>query len=152
MLDVSGESPIRFRLRRFVGEQRPLHAVALPHARPSGTAQERHVIENMDVDANLSIDFLKDHDIFHASESIFVTRLKISGTFGANAYGICPYPEGNKRLETLAGTFYSDSKSLQPCVYPCSLAQLKVAMRSPISRPVQLRNAGAGGRPEIRKP
>jgi hypothetical protein len=109
-------------------------------------------MENMDVDANLTIDFLKDRDIFRASESILVTRLKSPDTFCANTYGICPYPKGNKRLESLAGSFYSDSKSLQPCVHPYSSAQLKIVMRSPISRPLQLRNAGAGGRPEIRKP
>ncbi|KAH8763133.1 hypothetical protein F5883DRAFT_113460 [Diaporthe sp. PMI_573] len=74
-------------------------------------------MENMDVDANLTIDFLKDRDIFRASESILVTRLKSSDTFCANTYGICPYPEGNKRLESLAGSFYSDIQSPDPFSY-----------------------------------
>lgn len=90
----------------------------LPHARPPWTVQEWHVIENMDVDAILSIDFIKEHDIFRAYESSFVTRLKSSDTFAAKIYGICPYPEGNKRLETLASSFYSDSKSYSTLIFP----------------------------------
>lgn len=93
----------------------------LPHARPPWMVQEWHVIENMDVDAVLSIDFIKEHDIFRAYESSFVTRLKSSDTFAAKIYGICPYPEGNKRLETLASSFYSDSKSYSNPEFPCEV-------------------------------
>lgn len=89
-----------------------------PDARPPRTVQEWHVIENMDVDAILSIDFIKEHDIFRAYESSFVTRLKSSDTFAAKIYGICPYPEGNKKLETLASSFYSDSKSYSNPEFP----------------------------------
>lgn len=84
-----------------------------PYARPTWMAQEWHVIENMDVDAILSIDFIKQHDVFRAYESSFVSKLKGSDIFAAKIYGICPcaYPKGNKRLETLASSFCSDSKS-----------------------------------------
>lgn len=97
------------------------------HTQPPWTVQEWHVIENMDVDAILSINFIKEHDIFSVYESSFVTTLKSSNTFAAKIYSICLYPKGNKRLETLASSFYSDSKSYSNPIYPlCSLAQPKI--------------------------
>ncbi|KAL1880034.1 hypothetical protein Daus18300_001397 [Diaporthe australafricana] len=89
----------------------------LPLARRPWTVQVWHVIEDMDVDAILSIDFIKEHDIFRAYESSFVT--KGLDSFAAKIYGICSsaYPKGNKRPETLASSFCLDIQSPNPFSY-----------------------------------
>ncbi|KAI1120288.1 hypothetical protein F5Y10DRAFT_258743 [Nemania abortiva] len=76
---------------------------------------EWHVIEDLPVDAILSLDFIKQHNIFGQHEHAFV-RIPPRST-PAEIFGICELPGGNKGLTSLAGEFLSDLNLTDPFTY-----------------------------------
>ncbi|KAI0152713.1 hypothetical protein GGR57DRAFT_503580 [Xylariaceae sp. FL1272] len=73
---------------------------------------EWHVIEDLPVDAILSLSFIKQHDVFGRHQHAFVRTLPSPAM--AEILGICELPGGSKELKSLAGEFISDLSSRDP--------------------------------------
>ncbi|KAI1350810.1 hypothetical protein F5Y01DRAFT_139962 [Xylaria sp. FL0043] len=76
---------------------------------------EWHVIDDLPVDAILSLDFIKEHDIFNRHEHAFVLIPPRSTL--AELFGICELPGGNEGLRNLAEEFLADLASPDPFTY-----------------------------------
>ncbi|KAI8627957.1 hypothetical protein F5Y19DRAFT_477131 [Xylariaceae sp. FL1651] len=79
-----------------------------------GLKYEWHVIEDLLVDAILSLEFIKDHDVFSKHEHAFVHTPRLTL---AEIFGICELPGGSEGLRNLAEEFLSDLISPEPFTY-----------------------------------
>jgi hypothetical protein len=70
---------------------------------------EWHVTKGLPVDAILSLDFIKFHDVFRKHEHAFVNTTHRSKL--ADIFGICELPGRNEGLKSLAEEFMSDRES-----------------------------------------
>ncbi|KAI1115613.1 hypothetical protein F5Y14DRAFT_117304 [Nemania sp. NC0429] len=73
---------------------------------------EWHVIEDLPVDAILSLDFIKRHDVFARHQHAFVHAPPPLTL--AEMFGICELPGGSRELKNLAGEFLADLNSSDP--------------------------------------
>ncbi|KAI2616357.1 hypothetical protein GGR54DRAFT_243726 [Hypoxylon sp. NC1633] len=74
-----------------------------------------HVLEGLPVDAVVSINFIKAHDVFGRQDrSILGDEL---GAEDAEIYGICRVARGSENLNRLADEFFSDMSSSDPFTY-----------------------------------
>ncbi|KAI3323558.1 hypothetical protein HD806DRAFT_497145 [Xylariaceae sp. AK1471] len=94
---------------------------------------EWHVIENLPVDAILSLDFIKAHNVFRKHEHAFVDTTPRSKL--ADLFGICELPDGNEGLSSLAEEFLSDLNSSEPFTY--NMVVRETARRSEIQRRIR---------------
>ncbi|KAI0810175.1 hypothetical protein GGR55DRAFT_128037 [Xylaria sp. FL0064] len=94
---------------------------------------EWHVIDDLPVDAILSLDFIKQHDIFNRHEHAFVL-IPPHPTL-AELFGICELPGGNEGLRNLAEEFLADLASPDPFTY--SMVVRESARRSEIQRKIR---------------
>ncbi|KAI0424749.1 hypothetical protein F5Y09DRAFT_353111 [Xylaria sp. FL1042] len=94
---------------------------------------EWHVIEGLPVDAILSLDFIKQHDIFNQHEHVFVLIPPRSTL--AELFGICELPGGNEELRSLAEEFLADLASPDPFTY--NMIVRESARRNEIQRKVR---------------
>ncbi|KAI0125144.1 hypothetical protein BJ170DRAFT_726912 [Xylariales sp. AK1849] len=78
-------------------------------------AYEWHVLEGLNADAVLSLNFIKEHDVFEKYGSHFIDDEFDSEL--AEIYGICQVPRANERLGTLADDFDADMASANPFSY-----------------------------------
>lgn len=70
---------------------------------------EWHVIEDLPVDAILSLAFIKQHDVFARHQHAFIHAPPLSSL--TEIFGICELPGGSRELKNLAGEFLADRES-----------------------------------------
>ncbi|KAI0199364.1 hypothetical protein F4808DRAFT_461919 [Astrocystis sublimbata] len=74
-----------------------------------------HVIEDLPADAILSLEFIKQHNVFSRHEHAFVSSSPRSKL--AEIFGIHELPGGNEELSNLAAQFETDLTSPDPFTY-----------------------------------
>ncbi|KAI1282654.1 hypothetical protein F5Y07DRAFT_385979 [Xylaria sp. FL0933] len=94
---------------------------------------EWHVIDDLPVDAILSLDFIKQHDVFNRHEHAFVLIPPRSTL--AELFGICELLGGNEGLRNLAEEFLADLASPDPFTY--NMVVRESARRSEIQRKIR---------------
>ncbi|KAI0544308.1 hypothetical protein F4679DRAFT_565421 [Xylaria curta] len=75
---------------------------------------EWHVIEDLPVDAILSLDFIKTHDVFARHQHAFS---HIPCPMPAELFGICELPGGNEGIRSVVEEFILDLNSADPFTY-----------------------------------
>ncbi|UNI19988.1 hypothetical protein JDV02_006128 [Purpureocillium takamizusanense] len=80
---------------------------------------EWHVLEGLSVNAILSIDYIKEHDIFGGEhEASFVDADTAVDWEHSEIFGICRVAEGSEELGRLADDFFTDINSPDGFTYP----------------------------------